>query len=112
MFRLFLLWYLSPAPLADVLNYDSYGNLVEQVSNIVEADGLNVLLNNAGIASRSTRLEFVKSEDLSTVFETNAVAPVMLTKVRSLHNPHANDQSHHREMFSGMLTTAEKSIGR
>lgn len=61
--------------------YDSYGSLVDQVSNIVKDDGLNVLLNNAGIAIRSTRLDYVKSEDLTNMYETNSVAPVMLTKV-------------------------------
>lgn len=70
-----------PFPPSDVTQYESYNNLVEQVSNIVQDDGLNVLLNNAGIASRTTRLDHVKAEDLSSVFETNAVAPVMMTKV-------------------------------
>lgn len=78
--------------ITDVTNYDSYGNLVDQVSNIVQDDGLNVLLNNAGISTRSTRLDFVKPEDLMNVFETNAVAPVMLTKV-NLHFTFLNHEN-------------------
>lgn len=77
----FIQFFFLDNTIADVTKYDSYGSLVDQVSNIVKDDGLNVLLNNAGIAIRSTRLDYVKSEDLSNMYETNSVAPVMLTKV-------------------------------
>lgn len=65
----------------DVTNYESFDALVEQVDEIVKDEGLNVLLNNAGISPKSTRLNFTKESDLTNTFETNAVAPVMLTKV-------------------------------
>lgn len=67
---------------ADVTNYSSFDTLVERIDEIVRDEGLNVILNNAGISSKSTRLSFTKETDLTKTFETNSVAPVMLTKVR------------------------------
>lgn len=55
---------------------------MNQIDAIVKDEGLNVILNNAGISPKSTRLPFTKETDLMKTFETNSVAPVMLTKVR------------------------------
>lgn len=66
---------------SDVNNYESFQTLATQIKDIVKDDGLNVLLNNAGIAPKSTRLSFTKAEDLKETFETNTVGPVMLTAV-------------------------------
>lgn len=65
---------------ADLTNFDCYGNFVGRVSEIVKEDGLNVLFNNAGVAPKSTRIPFVKTEQLLDTFTTNTVVPIMLTK--------------------------------
>lgn len=49
--------------------------------DIVGDDGLNVLFNNAGTASKFTRLNLVKADQLTDAFATNTIAPIMLTKV-------------------------------
>jgi len=64
----------------DVTNYESFDALVNQIDEIVKDEGLNVLLNNAGISPKSTRLNATKDSDLRDTFETNSVAPIMLTK--------------------------------
>ena len=69
---------------SDVTNYASFNVLVQQIGEIVKDEGLNVLINNAAISPKSTRLNFAKDSDLRDTFETNAVAPVMLTKVLTL----------------------------
>lgn len=66
---------------SDVTNYDSFDTLFKQIDDIVKDEGLNVLLNNAGISPKSTRLNFAKGGDIMHTFETNACAPVILTKV-------------------------------
>lgn len=65
----------------DLKDVDKYEQFAKEVESIVQDNGLNVLFNNAGISSKSTRLNFVKSEDLIDTFVTNTVAPIMLTKV-------------------------------
>jgi len=55
--------------------------LASQVSNIVKDKGLNVLINNAGISSKFTRIGLVKSEDLLNHFKINTIGPIMLTQV-------------------------------
>lgn len=62
-------------------NYASFDGLASQIGEIAKDDGLNVLINNAGIAPKSTRLLFTKQNDLMTTYETNSVAPIMLAKV-------------------------------
>lgn len=62
-------------------NFNEYDRLVQTVADTVKNEGLNVLFNNAGISPKSTRINFVKVEDLMDTFKTNTVAPIMLTKV-------------------------------
>lgn len=69
-------WYFT-----DVTDFNSYGRVFKEIENVVQDKGLNVLFNNAGIASKSTRLSFVKAEDLTSSFLANTTAPIMLTKV-------------------------------
>ncbi|KAJ1531073.1 hypothetical protein ONE63_005900 [Megalurothrips usitatus] len=64
----------------DVKDFGSYDNFAKQVQSIVQDDGLNVLLNSAGVSSKFTRVNLVKVEQMTENFLTNTVAPLMLTK--------------------------------
>ncbi|XP_055632487.1 C-factor [Toxorhynchites rutilus septentrionalis] len=64
----------------DLKDVDRYEQFAAEVNSIVGDNGLNVLFNNAGVSPKSTRLNFVKSDDLVDTFLTNTVAPIMLTK--------------------------------
>lgn len=64
----------------DVVNFDGYNHFIGEVENIVGSRGLNVLINNAGIATKFTRINLVKAEQMIENFKTNTVAPLMLTK--------------------------------
>lgn len=61
-------------------NYDAYDNLVQQIDNITEGKGLNVLFNNAGISYRETGLSSVKPDEMLNTLKTNVVVPLMLIK--------------------------------
>lgn len=68
--------------LTDVLDHDTFGEVADEVSSIVGGSecGLNLLINNAGIAPRSTRIGFVTSEQMTETYAVNVTAPLMLTK--------------------------------
>lgn len=53
-----------------------------EVEQIVEEDGLNCLINNAGINVRAN-FETVTAEKMLENFHTNSVGPLMITKVIS-----------------------------
>lgn len=74
--------------LTDVTNYDSFDDLAKQIDDIVKDEGLNVLFNNAGVSTKSTRLPFVKPSALLETFQTNSMGPVLLTKVNFTINSH------------------------
>lgn len=63
----------------DAAKYDSYEEFASQVKAIVADDGLDLLINNAGVLVRSN-IESVTPEDMLTNFNINSVAPLILTK--------------------------------
>jgi len=64
-----------------VTDYSSLDRIAKEVQEIVGDEGLNVLLNNAGIASKFTRVNLVKVEQMTENFKVNTIAPLFLTKV-------------------------------
>ena len=63
----------------DTKNYGQFEEFVSQVGQIVGEDGVDTLINNAGVAIRNN-LEDVTAKDMIENFEVNSVAPLMLTK--------------------------------
>lgn len=63
----------------DVVNQDSIEKAVEEVSRLVQDQGLNCLINNAGI-NVVADFHTVTAEKMMENFHTNAVAPLMITK--------------------------------
>lgn len=59
----------------------SFDEISSQISQVVGAKGLNLLVNNAGVATKFTKLNLVKAEQLMENLTINTVAPIMLTKV-------------------------------
>lgn len=64
----------------DTTDFSSYDRVTKEVENVVQDKGLNVLFNNAGVASKSTRLLGVRADDFTKSFLANTTAPIMLTK--------------------------------
>jgi len=56
--------------------------MVVKVLEATKGEGINLLINNAGITSKYAKLNAVKKESLMENFEVNTVAPILLTKVR------------------------------
>lgn len=67
--------------LPDLRDFHRYSDLVKEIDLVTNSSGLNVLFNNAGIAPKSTKITATKREDLLNTFETNTVAPIMLSQV-------------------------------
>ena len=65
---------------ADVTDEASYPRLLSEVQQVVKGDGLNLLINNAGVVSNQP-LHELDSEQMRHNFDINCLAPVMLTKV-------------------------------
>lgn len=62
---------------------------VEEVHQLVQEEGLNCLINNAGI-NIIADLHTVTAEMMIENFHTNAVAPLMITKVMVVHELYAS----------------------
>lgn len=68
---------------------------------MVKDEGLNVLLNNAGVSKKSSRLATVKASALLETFQTNAMGSVLLTKVTTQYFssiPKKARPSYHKEL--------------
>lgn len=63
----------------DVKDYDKYEKVVEEVSKKVGSDGLNLLINNAGIHIKAD-FHDAKRDDMLEVYEVNVIAPFLLTR--------------------------------
>lgn len=63
----------------DVLNQESIERSVEEVGRLVQEEGLNCLINNAGI-NVVADFQTATAEMMIENFHTNAVAPLMITK--------------------------------
>lgn len=59
----------------------SFGDVSSQITEVVAGDGLNLLVNNAGVTTKFTKLALVKSDQLLNNLTVNTIAPIMLTKV-------------------------------
>lgn len=64
----------------DLRQFNCYDKLIKNISDIVKDNGLNVLFNNAGVAPKSVRINYVKEKDFLETFTTNTIVPVMLAK--------------------------------
>jgi len=64
----------------DVKNHQSFKSVAQTVEAATGANGLNLLINNAGIASKYVKLGQVTYEELHDNFETNTIAPLLLTQ--------------------------------
>ncbi|PSN52189.1 putative oxidoreductase [Blattella germanica] len=64
----------------DTTKFDTFDKVVQEVSNIVGDEGLNCLINNAGILIQTQKLSNVTVDILTQHYVTNTVGPIMLTK--------------------------------
>ncbi|XP_014368140.2 C-factor [Papilio machaon] len=64
----------------DVKKLDTYGEFASKIKQLVGNGGLNLLINNAGVTTKFTKLSLVKEEQLMDNFTVNTVAPIILTK--------------------------------
>ncbi|XP_045515674.1 C-factor [Pieris brassicae] len=64
----------------DVTNYEKLDDIAMQIKNVVGDRGLNVLINNAGVTTRFTKLNLVKADQLLENLTVNTIAPILLTK--------------------------------
>ncbi|CAD6206823.1 GSCOCG00010088001-RA-CDS [Cotesia congregata] len=65
---------------ADLKDFKDFPRVVNEVSSQVGEAGLNVLFNNAGVATKFSRIGMVKAEQLTETFLVNTVAPIMFTQ--------------------------------
>lgn len=63
----------------DITDVASYPSIVKKIEDIVGDDGLNVVINNAGISTHYD-LETVTPQAMTTAFEVNCIAPLFLSR--------------------------------
>ena len=66
--------------LLDVENQDSIEKAKDLVQSTVQDEGLNLLVNNAGILARVGLFD-VTREDMRKHYEVNCIGPLMMAKV-------------------------------
>ena len=65
----------------DVTDFDSHDQFVKKVAEVVGPDnGLNLLINNAGVLPSQRTLEDMTPDGMILAFKTNCVGPVVLTR--------------------------------
>lgn len=64
----------------EITNYESFPKIASDIQEIVGEDGLNLLINNAGILPMQRYLEDAQIETMMEAFQVNCVAPMFLTR--------------------------------
>jgi len=65
----------------DLTDYNGFPAVAKQVEDVVGAEGLNLLINNAGVIPLNSReLDTLTPEAMVAAFEVNCVGPLFLTK--------------------------------
>ena len=64
----------------DVTRLDSFSVLADSLRQITEGQGLNILINNAGVSPKATKINLVTDQQMRDTFECNVIAPLFLTK--------------------------------
>lgn len=65
---------------SDVIRHDTYEAVAAQVSSIVGADGLTLLINNAGLFPPETCGDLICTERMAETYLVNTISPLVLTK--------------------------------
>lgn len=68
----------------DVRDHDKLEGIASTIRGKVGSQGLNLLINNAGVSSKFARVGVVRHKELLDNLEINTVAPIMMTKVLQL----------------------------
>ena len=99
----------------DVTDCQTFPGVSEAVSEITGEKGLNILINNAGVSPKSTRINMVTEDQMMETFKTNVVAPVLLTKslISNLKKgvSHSNNSSLVVNISSILGSVAENTQG-
>ncbi|OXA51996.1 hypothetical protein Fcan01_13246 [Folsomia candida] len=64
----------------DIRDFDKYEEVAMVVDAATEGQGLNLLINNAGVTSKVAKITAIRKSELTDNFETNTIAPILLTK--------------------------------
>eukprot|EP00092_Neocalanus_flemingeri_P021695 GFUD01023533.1.p1 GENE.GFUD01023533.1~~GFUD01023533.1.p1 ORF type:complete len:251 (+),score=87.42 GFUD01023533.1:65-817(+) len=64
----------------DVTDQAVHAKVVETITEVVGEEGLNLLINNAGVLPQNRDLQAVTPEDMRNAFETNCIAPLFLSR--------------------------------
>ena len=94
----------------DVNDYERFSQVVSELDIKLEGRGLDLLLNNAGIMDRST-LDEVTAEGMISVFKTNTVAPLMLTKAFLPLLRRASSQKHNEDSAKTFVVNISTILG-
>eukprot|EP00088_Acartia_fossae_P033404 TRINITY_DN3419_c0_g1_i3.p1 TRINITY_DN3419_c0_g1~~TRINITY_DN3419_c0_g1_i3.p1 ORF type:complete len:250 (-),score=76.87 TRINITY_DN3419_c0_g1_i3:574-1323(-) len=105
----------------DVIDHNSYPEVVKKVGDIVGDEGLNLLINNAGLLPTNRDLASVTPEAMRDAFEVNCIAPLFLTRAflplleKAAGQPSSSDRSVHRsaiiQMSTAVASIAENTGG-
>ena len=77
----------------DVVKHNTFPTVVDDIAKITSGKGLNILINNAGVSPKSTRINLVTEQQMMDTFSCNVVAPLMLTKALLPLLKHGAEQS-------------------
>jgi len=105
----------------DVRKHDDLPKVVDQVDKIVGENGLNLLINNAGLLPSPSNLNSVTPEDMMAAFDVNCVAPLFISRSflpllqraadKSPHKPVGVDRAAIIQMSTVMASIQENAGG-